>query len=236
MKSDQSKRFGSDNPHPLSTLKTELVWEGKYDEYGNRREIDVAGCAMPLQKIETIDEPRSRAEAQGKLFDAKKSHPDDFRNMLIWGDNKLVMASLLKDFKGKIDLIYIDPPFDVGADFTMDIPVGDEKETIEKDQSTLEMVAYRDMWGKGTDSYLHMMYERLPLMKELLSENGIIFVHCDWRVNSYLRVILLDVPLKAMAADSWCKAASSKTSKWEYLYVPQTIFSGFSSNKIADLV
>jgi adenine-specific DNA-methyltransferase len=76
-------RFGPDNPHPLSTLKTELVWEGKYDEYGNRREIDVAGCAMPLQKIETIDEPRSRAEAQGKLFDSKKSHPDDFRNILI---------------------------------------------------------------------------------------------------------------------------------------------------------
>jgi hypothetical protein len=64
-------------------LKTELVWEGQYDEYGNRREVDVAGCAMPLQKIETIDEPRSRAEAQGKLFDPKKSHPDDFRNMLI---------------------------------------------------------------------------------------------------------------------------------------------------------
>jgi adenine-specific DNA-methyltransferase len=114
------------------------VWDGKYDEYGNRREIDVAGCAMPLQKIETIDEPRSRAEAQGKLFGSKKSHPDDFRNMLIWGDNKLVMASLLKDFKGTIDLVYIDPPFDVGADFTMDLPMGDGKETVDKDQSTLE--------------------------------------------------------------------------------------------------
>ena len=67
-------RYGLDNPHPLSQLKTELVWEGKYDEYGNRREIDVSSCAMPLQKIETIDEPRSRAEAQGKLFDSKKSH------------------------------------------------------------------------------------------------------------------------------------------------------------------
>jgi adenine-specific DNA-methyltransferase len=71
--------------------------------------------------------------------------------MLIWGDNKLVMASLLKDFKGRIDLICIDPPFDVGADFTMDIPIGEGKESIGKDQSTLEMVAYRDMWGKGSD-------------------------------------------------------------------------------------
>ncbi len=188
-----NNRFGPENPHPLSTLKTELVWEGKYDEYGNRREVDVAGCAMPLQKIETIDEPRSRAEAQGKLFDTKKSHPDDFRNMLIWGDNKLIMASLLKDFKGKIDLIYIDPPFDVGADFTMDIPIGDGKETVGKDQSTLEMIAYRDMWGKSTDSYLHMMFERLTLMKELISECGSIYVHCDYRANGILRLLLDEV-------------------------------------------
>lgn len=193
MASNSSHRFGPDNPHPLSTRKTELVWEGKYDEYGNRREIDVAGCSMPLQKIETIDEPRSRAEAQGKLFDPKKSHPDDFRNMLIWGDNKLVMASLLKDFKGKIDLIYIDPPFDVGADFTMDVPVGDEKETVGKDQSTLEMVAYRDMWGKGTDSYLNLVYERLLLMKELLSEKGSIFVHIGSEISNHVKLILDEI-------------------------------------------
>ena len=109
-------RWGLDNPHPFSQMKTELIWEGKYDEYGNRRTVDIAGCAMPLQKIETIDEPASRAMVQGNLFDPVKAHRDDFRNRLIWGDNKLVMASLLKEFKGKIDLIYIDPPFDVGAD------------------------------------------------------------------------------------------------------------------------
>src|SRR5438128_12578828 len=103
------------------------------------------------------------------------------------------MASLLTEFKGRIDLIYIDPPFDVGADFTMDVPIGDEKETVGKDQSTLEMVAYRDMWGKGTDSYLHMMYERLTLMKELLSEKGSIYVHCDWRMSHKLRLLLDDI-------------------------------------------
>jgi adenine-specific DNA-methyltransferase len=161
-------------------MKTELVWEGKYDEYGNRRTVDIAGCAMPLQKIETIDEPASRAMVQGSLFDPIKAHHDDFRNMLIWGDNKLIMASLLKDFKGKIDLIYIDPPFDVGADFTMNVPIGDEKETIGKDQSALEMVAYRHIWGMGTDSYLHMMHERLIIMRALLKETGSIYVHCDW--------------------------------------------------------
>ncbi len=191
--------WGPANPHPLSRMRTELVWEGKYDDYGNRREVDIAACAMPMQQIETVDEPRQRAEAAGEqtlmAFEEEraKRKQDDFRNRLIWGDNKLVMASLLKEFKGKIDLIYIDPPFDVGADFTMGVPIGDAKETVEKDQSTLEMVAYRDMWGKGTDSYLHMMFERLTLMKEMLSEKGAIYVHCDYRVNSFLRSILDEV-------------------------------------------
>ncbi|MSU61724.1 MAG: site-specific DNA-methyltransferase [Pedosphaera sp.] len=197
---DESKNafhWGPTNPHPLSKMRTELVWDGKYDEFGNRREVDVASCAMPMQKIETVDEPRQRAAAEGylELFEKQlggKKH-DDFRNRLIWGDNKLVMASLLKEFKGRIDLIYIDPPFDVGADFTMDVPIGDGNEEVGKDQSTLEMVAYRDMWGKGTDSYLHMMYERLMLMKELLSEKGSIFVHCDWHMSFFLRCLLEEV-------------------------------------------
>ena len=145
--------FGPDNPHPLSKMKTELVWEGKYDEYGNRREVDIAGLAMPMQRIETIDQPRSEAAAAGQLdlFNKKTKRLDDFRNRLIWGDNKLVMASLLQEFRGKVDLIYIDPPFDVGADFTMQVPIGDGREAVEKDQSAMEMVAFRDMWGKGTD-------------------------------------------------------------------------------------
>jgi DNA modification methylase len=178
-------------------MRTELVWDGKYDECGRRRTVDAASLAMPLQKIETVDEPRQRAEAHGQLtmFEEQLAgrKRDDFRNRLYWGDNKLVLASLLSEFKGKIDLMYIDPPFDVGADFTMNVPIGDGKETIEKDQSTLEMVAYRDMWGKGTDSYLHMMFERLSLMKDLLSENGSIYLHCDFRVDSILRRILDEI-------------------------------------------
>ena len=75
---DHNQKYGPDNPHPLSTRKTELVWEGKYDEYGNRREVDIAGCAMPMQKIETIDEPASRLKPLG-LFDSEKAHKDDFR-------------------------------------------------------------------------------------------------------------------------------------------------------------
>ncbi|GIK53228.1 MAG: hypothetical protein BroJett014_22010 [Planctomycetota bacterium] len=178
-------------------MKTELVWEGKYDEYGNRREVDVAGLAMPMQRVESIDQPRSEAAAQGQqgllAFEKKTKRQDDFRNMLVWGDNKLVMASLLKEFKGKIDLIYIDPPFDVGADFTMEVPIGDSKATLPKDQSTLEMVAYRDTWGRGTDSYLHMMYERLTAMRALLSPTGSIYVHFDYRISGLLRLMLDEV-------------------------------------------
>jgi len=88
-----SVRYGPENPHPLSKLKTELVWEGKYDEYGNRREVDVAGCAMPMQRIETIDQPRCEAAAAGQLdlFEKKTQRLDDFRNMLVWGGSKLVI-------------------------------------------------------------------------------------------------------------------------------------------------
>jgi adenine-specific DNA-methyltransferase len=186
-------------------MRTELVWDGKYDEFGNRREVDMAACGMPMQKIETVDEPRQRAAAEGqtdmfeqRLLRIQESAPGyktakDFRNRLIWGDNKLVMASLLKEFKGKIDLIYIDPPFDVGADFTMHVPIGDANDTAGKDQSALEMVAYRDMWGKGTDSYLHMIFERLVLMRELLKDTGCLFMHLDETVSHYVKVILDEV-------------------------------------------
>ncbi len=129
----QQPTYEPQNPHPLSQMQTELVWEGKYDEYGQRREVDIAGCAMPfasafrlrLQKIESIDEPRRAAAAnhQLELFEQQNPKQDDFRNRLIWGDNKLVMASLLQEFKGKVDLIYIDPTFDVGADFSMSMAI-----------------------------------------------------------------------------------------------------------------
>lgn len=190
--------WGPDNPHPLSRMKTELVWEGKYDEYGNRRPVRLPVSPLPLQRIETIDEPRDREKAkQLSLFDEdafhQKAHRDDFRNILIWGDNKLAMASLLEQFRGKVDLIYIDPPFDVGADFTMQVQLGEEGKALQKEQSILEAVAYRDTWGKGTDSYLHMMYERLTLMRELLSERGSIYLHCDWRVEHLLKGLLIEV-------------------------------------------
>ena len=193
MKKTPKTSYGPGNPHPLSMMRTELVWDGKYDEFGERREIDLAGRSFPLQRIETIDEPRSHAEASQKPFDFDSTHWDDFRNRLIWGDNRLVMASLMSEFKGAIDLIYIDPPFDVGADFTLSAPIGDSRETIEKEQSIMEMVAYRDIWGRGMDSYIGILSEQLTMMRDLLSEQGSIYVHCDWRVNSAVRLCLDEI-------------------------------------------
>ncbi|HUX02506.1 MAG TPA: site-specific DNA-methyltransferase, partial [Phycisphaerae bacterium] len=116
-----------------------------------------------------------------------------WRNRLIWGDNKVVMASLLPEFEGKIDLIYIDPPFATGQDFSFRTQVGDQD--ITKEPSIIEEKAYRDTWGKyGPDrkleSYLEMMYERLALMHDLLTQTGSIYVHLDWRVVSYVRAIM----------------------------------------------
>ena len=185
--------WGPDNPHPLSCLKTELVWEGKYDEYGNRRPIKLPTSPLPLQRIEIIDESWNRNKTWELLWGPETAHRNDFRNMLIWGDNKLVIATLLEQFRGKVDLIYIDPPFNVGTDFSMQVALGEKRETVQKKQSIIKTLAYRDTWGKGTDSYLHILYERLILMRDLLSSDGSIVVHLDYRINSYVRLLLDEI-------------------------------------------
>jgi len=168
---------------------TELIWDGKFEQLTKlpkKRTIDKV--VLPFQTIEVINEPRE-GTGSGQLFGGKKK--EGWRNKLIWGDNKLVMSSLLKDYAGKINLIYIDPPFDVGADFSIKVKVGNEE--ITKKPSILEEKAYRDTWGSGINSYLQMMYERLFFMRELLSENGSIYIHLDWRVTHYIKVILDDI-------------------------------------------
>ena len=136
---------------------------------------------------------------QLELFDMQTGRQiKGWNNKLIWGDNKLILSSLKNgplreeiEAQGGIKLIYIDPPFDVGADFSMDIEIGGE--TLTKKPNILEEIAYRDTWGKGADSFISMIYERLVLMRDLLAEDGSIYVHCDFRLNSYLRIALDEV-------------------------------------------
>jgi DNA modification methylase len=161
------------------------VWDGKPTR--------VERVALPFQVVETINESRATREAlAGSLFaGAGNATEPAWRNKLIWGDNKLVMSSLRSELSGQVSLVYIDPPFATGDDFSLRIRVGDTD--VLKEPSVLEEHAYRDTWGAGYASYLSMMYERLVLIHELLADNGSIFVHCDTRVNSYLRLLLDEV-------------------------------------------
>ena len=165
-------------------MSVRLEWDGKPSQ--------VERLHLPFQTVETINESRATRERDtGSLLAGVTQQRSEGRNLLIWGDNKLVMSSLLKDFSGQVQLIYIDPPFATGADFSMRLRVGDAE--FLKQPSILEEHAYRDTWGSGYDSYLSMMYERLLLMRELLSDDGSIYVHCDSRVNSYLRLVLDEI-------------------------------------------
>src|SRR5438270_371356 len=139
-----------------------LEWEGKPDRFER--------LSLPFQTVETINESRATRERDvGGLF-GSAINDGTGRNQLIWGDNKLVMSSLLAEFAGQVKLIYIDPPFDTGADFSFRVKVGGSDFT--KMPSVLEEHAYRDTWGHGRESYLRMLYERLTLMHELLSADG----------------------------------------------------------------
>ena len=174
--------------------EVELVWNGKTNE--------VCNIVLPFQSIELVDEPRAEkpdeTTLQLGLFDERGRQRKGWTNKLIWGDNKLILSSLKNgplreeiEAQGGLKLIYIDPPFDVGADFSMDIEIGGD--TFTKKPNILEEIAYRDTWGKGTDSFIAMIYERLILMRDLLAEEGSIYVHCDWRVNSLIRLALDEI-------------------------------------------
>ena len=174
--------------------EVELVWNGKTNE--------VCNIVLPFQTIEQVDEPRAEKPSEDNqqldLFDDRGRQLKGWTNKLIWGDNKFVLSSLKNgplreeiEEEGGLKLIYIDPPFDVGADFSMDIQIGDE--TFTKNPNILEEIAYRDTWGKGADSFIAMIHERLTLMRDLLANDGSIYVHCDWRLTAHLRLALDEV-------------------------------------------
>jgi DNA modification methylase len=170
--------------------EVELVWNGKSRE--------VCTTVLPFQSLEHIDEPRAETKTQEDLFDSRGRQQKGWTNKLIWGDNKLILSSLKSgalrqqiEDAGGLKLIYIDPPFDVGADFSLDIEIGGE--TFHKEANLLEQIAYRDTWGRGADSFISMIYERLVLIRDLMHPEGSIYVHCDPRVNGFIRLALNEV-------------------------------------------
>ena len=177
----------------------ELLWAEKYNKFEKGERMLIEKPNLPFQVVETINRPRLKD--LGEILDLlqyypeskyPENYPKDWKNKLIWGDNKLVMSSLIKQgWAGKINLIYIDPPFFTGADFTIRTRLGDE--AIEKEPSIIEERAYKDTWSGGIASYLKYMYERLVLMRELLAENGSIYVHLDWHVGHYVKVMMDEI-------------------------------------------
>ena len=184
----------------IDITKTELVWPGKYNDDGTPKRTPRVN--LPFQVIETFHESRAtrrnRETTTMTLFDYYEAQEGEtfeegWKNKLIWGDNLIVLGSLLEQFAGRIDLIYIDPPFATGADFTFNSQVGESGASLVKEQSVIEEKAYRDTWHEGTSSYLAMLYSRLVLMRDLLAKDGSIYVHCDSTVNYLLRSVMDEI-------------------------------------------
>lgn len=163
-----------------------LEWDGKTAEVPRLR--------MPLQVVETVNSPRAD---RGTLFEGASAPASGWRNRLIWGDNLHALASLADELAGQVDLVYIDPPFDSRQDYKVRIAVGDgghgADAELAKLSSVVEEKAYRDTWGRGVESYLQMLYQRLVLLRELLSDRGSLFLHLAPNVSHLARVLLDEV-------------------------------------------
>ncbi len=180
----------------------ELIWEGKYDDNGQI--VGPPRVSLPFQTVETVNQS---AQERQMALTAPHRGDSEWRNRLIWGDKKYVLPSLLDKFAGKVNLIYIDPPFATGANFEYQAQVHPAKTdhitgrgrnrnsnlTLEYQPNLIEQIAYRDTWGGGLDTYLKWMYETLTLLHELLSESGSIYVHCDWRTSHYTKAVMDDI-------------------------------------------
>jgi site-specific DNA-methyltransferase (adenine-specific)/adenine-specific DNA-methyltransferase len=171
--------------------EVELVWNGKTRE--------VCTAILPFQTLEHIDEPRKEKSGNQELaLDTVGRQVKGWTNKLIWGDNKLILSSLRSgalrrqiEDAGGLKLIYIDPPFDVGADFSMDIEIGGE--TFHKEPNLIEQIAYRDTWGRGADSFIAMIYERLILMRDLMHDEGSIYLHMMPTVAPFIELAVAEV-------------------------------------------
>jgi adenine-specific DNA-methyltransferase len=193
---EQAPGEDASKPALLRPARAELVWEGKYD--GDGRRVAPLRVALPFQTIETVNE--SAQERQRGFRFGSGFRKEAWRNRLIWGDKKYVLPSLLLEFAGKVNLIYIDPPFDTGADFSFTATVPNDPDTAGRDPFTfikepsiIEHKAYRDTWGRGIESYLQWFYESVLLLHELLHENGSIYVHLDWHVAHHGKIILDEI-------------------------------------------
>lgn len=139
--------------------------------------------------METVNESASERQRTLHLF--HRDGPSDWRNRLLWGDKKYVLPALASEIAGQVDLIYIDPPFYTGDDFSVQVEVNGADFT--KQPTVIEQKAYRDTWGQGIDGYLQWFSDTILLLHELLGPKGSIFVHLDWHVGHYAKAILDEI-------------------------------------------
>ena len=164
---------------------TELIWDGKYKDGKKTSPVRIA---LPFQTVETVNETAQERQLTLDMMFANR--PTEWRNRLIWGDKKYVLPSLLPEFAGKVNLIYIDPPFATGANFSFIASVPESDESFTKEPSMIELKAYRDTWGHGLDTYLQWFYDAAVILRELLTDDGSIYTHCDPTASHYLKVVL----------------------------------------------
>ncbi len=205
----------------------ELIWDGKYKD---GKKVATVRIALPFQTIETVNESAQERQRTLDFFSAGRD--PEWRNRLIWGDKKYVLPSLLDEFAGRVNLIYIDPPFATGADFSFTATVpddpdseGDQSATFVKEPSILEQKAYRDTWGRGLDSFLQWFYETAVLLRELLTEDGSIYVHLDYNAGHYVKAILDEI----FGADKFrdeiiWKRTSARSDSKTYNHIHDAIF------------
>jgi DNA modification methylase len=184
---------------------TELIWDGKYKDGKKQGPVRIA---LPFQTIETVNESTQDRRRNLELFATGRD--TEWRNRLVWGDKKYVLPSLLPEFAGKVNLIYIDPPFDTGQDFSYTATIPELAETEQEEEteflkqpSLIEQKAYRDTWGvtpserdsgvRPRDRYLKWFWDTCILLRELLAESGCIYVHLDWRMAHYAKVVMDEV-------------------------------------------
>jgi len=210
----------------------ELLWNGKSNEITN--------VNLPFQIIEHVDEPRKNIEPQlqGNLFDTRGRKQVGWTNKLIWGNNSLVLSSLINgslreeiEKQGGLKLVYIDPPFNVGDDFEFDINIGNQ--TLSKKRNALEQLAFSDTWGKGEDSFLSMIYEKIKLIRTLMSNDGSIYVHCDYRLSAKMRLLMDEIFGKEFFVNEiiWQGTPGSSISNNKFIKTHDTIFFYKKSNQ-----
>ncbi len=169
----------------VRAARAELIWEGKYDANGRR--VGPLRVALPFQTVETVNES-AQDRQKGFQFGAG-FREEAWRNRLIWGDKKYVLPSLLPEFAGKVNLIYIDPPFFTGTDQLITVSVPDSDEFVVKEPSLIEEAAYRNVWRQGSSSFCEWIDETLQILSQLLREDGAIFIRFDQYWSHYVKVI-----------------------------------------------